>query len=382
MNSLYVLLKCSRRTEAIHRFMIVTSMLSNWYSGATLLARLLNRHPLVMCNGETFPFRPGDTSKYDCSCGKLLESCDFYEYSASHMRVPSSGEWRRGLFAQIPQYSEFSLANGYLVSPRFDSAVRDFIIRCIPQLRRSDSDFVNAHITFMEMALSYSDTTTYLDGTKSLRRAQLFARDPAIELSILHLIRDPRGFCCSFLRNRGLPKEALSHAIDEWETYVLAVEAITRRNRRLPTIVIKYEDLCRETSNTIRKLCEFLEIPDFDVSQRSVKQSHILGNRMRRNPLDKISEDIRWRTVFDEGDLTRIHVALSNSSYRYGYNLAVGYTSRYLFRPLTHLRSPPSSGWTLVKKPEAAVRAREDAVKAREDALQADDASGRSEPPR
>ena len=44
-------------------------ILANWYSGATLLALLVNRHTVIECNGETFPFSPRDLKDRDCTCG-------------------------------------------------------------------------------------------------------------------------------------------------------------------------------------------------------------------------------------------------------------------------------------------------------------------------
>ena len=71
----------------------VSFMFSNWYSGATLLAILLNNHSELTCNGETFPFKVGDSGIYICSCGKSLLNCAFYKRNASHMLDKKTGDW-------------------------------------------------------------------------------------------------------------------------------------------------------------------------------------------------------------------------------------------------------------------------------------------------
>ena len=97
-------------------------LLSSWYSGATMLTMLLDRHPAVVSNGEAFPYNPRDR-RHVCSCGKRLHECEFYRYAAAHMLDNPK------LFLQEPLLDLPSPLRRLAMSPRFAGRVKRLMPR-------------------------------------------------------------------------------------------------------------------------------------------------------------------------------------------------------------------------------------------------------------
>lgn len=281
-------------------------LFSNWYSGATLLTILLNANSQIVSNGESMFFDEDDTKRYDCSCGKYIDECEFYAATTGPMRLADGTGWDKQLFVQVPRFSGNPLLRALLHSPRLESALRHKLIDVIPAYRTVRERFLEAQLQFFANARRLTGATVYLDGTKSIRRAQLFARDGRSEMKALHLVRDGRGFCASYVKNKR-PVPSWPDAAETWVRYIAHVDQFSRDFPSVPVLVIKYEELCRSTAEVIREVCRFLDIPYEEPRTDSHKDAHILGNRMRRTFNGVIAEDSSWREKLDarlQKDLT------------------------------------------------------------------------------
>lgn len=298
----------------------VVSLLSNWFSGATLLTILLSRHSEIVSNGETMNFDESDGDRYDCSCGKYLDECEFYKATAKHMRFADGTGWDPRLFVHAPAFSRNPLLRHFLGSWRYESAWRDRFITSIAAYRSTRDGFLDAQLRFFDLAMSVSGASIYLDGTKSIRRAQLLARSGKCEMKVLHLIRDGRGFCLSYLKKeRSAESATLSHAARAWMRYIGWVDAFARSFPSVPVLTVRYEDLCRSTTETIRAICGFLEVRYEDVNNGVMKDTHILGNRMRRDFSGAIVEDTSWKNEFDQRSQATITSMMKTQLQRFGY---------------------------------------------------------------
>lgn len=297
----------------------LVTMLSNWYSGATLLAILTNRHSKVVCNGETLPFSPQDNAHYKCSCGSYLEQCNFYKIVASHMRDSRDGSWDGQLFSQLPELSKNRLINTLLLSHRRDSAFREWVIEYVPVYQDRRNRFLNAQIRFIQKALQYTGKEVYVDGTKSVRRAQFFANSGCCKMKIIHLVRDGRAFCFSYLKNRGLPLGRVIEATQKWVEYIRLVDAFSKANRGIPVLTLRYEDMCRDGEIFFGKLHRYIGISNEDVFRQISQEEHVLGNRMRRKFQGTIIEDSSWKEQFDSKTKKLITSEIRGTLERFGY---------------------------------------------------------------
>lgn len=300
----------------------LVSLLANSYSGATLLTMLLNRHSKIVSNGEAMFINGRDETHYDCTCGKYLEDCDFYRATARHMRLPDDAGWDRQLFMRVPRFSRNGLVQGLLGSARYAGSARDRLISLTPAYRDIRDRFLQAQLQFFANARRFTGAPIYLDGTKSLRRAQLFAADGRCEMKALFLIRDGRGFCASYLKNTGRP--SLAEAAKRWRAHIVRVDRFAKAFPSTPLLTVRYEDLCRSSEETMRTICRFLEIPYESLETGTMKEAHILGNRMRRTFSGAIVEDVSWRQKLDPESQRRLTSLMEGQLERFGYLAGAG----------------------------------------------------------
>lgn len=295
----------------------LVSLLANWYSGATLLTIFLNAHSRIVSNGESMFFDDRDTRRYDCSCGKYIDECEFYQSTTAPMRVPGGG-WDKRLFVQVPRFSRQPVLSSLLHSPRFESHLRHGLINAVPAYRGTRDRFLQAQLQFFAEARQLSGASVYLDGTKSIRRAQLFARDDRCEMRVLHLIRDGRGFCASYVKNNR-PMPSWTDAADAWVSYIAQVDQFSRAFPSIPVLVVRYEDLCRSTAEVIRTVCRFLDVDYEEPGADMMKGAHILGNRMRRTFSGAIVEDTSWKEKLDDSTQAELTSLMKPQLQQFGY---------------------------------------------------------------
>lgn len=296
-------------------------MFANWYSGATLLAILLNNHKNLTCNGETFPFKPEDLLRYRCSCGMDLMTCEFYRKAGANMLFnPAKPEYRR-LFAVLPIFSRFGLIDKWLKSFNYFPGLRNMAISYIPSLYRVARTFVELHKQFFVDSTLYDESLMYIDGTKSLRRAELFTRLECSEsFRVIYMIRDGRGFCWSFLKNRKLSKKYLKKAAKEWNEHIQVVDRFKARYPKIAIKTIRYEDFVRDTEKISRGVSDFLEVPyDENIMKEKNKAYHILGNQMRKQFNWHIKEDLSWKTKFTKKEIDIMTQIMRSNLKRFNY---------------------------------------------------------------
>lgn len=296
----------------------LVSLLSNWYSGATLLTILLNAHTRIVSNGESMYFDENDTRRYDCSCGRYIDECEFYAATTGHMRLADGTAWDKRLFVQVPNFSRKPILRSILHSPRLESALRQAFVNAVPVYRGIRDRFLNAQLQFFANARTLTGASIYLDGTKSIRRAQLFARDDRCAMKVVHLVRDGRGFCASYLKNmQQVP--SWSDAVEAWVSYLAQVDQFSRTFPSVPALVVRYEDLCRSTPEVIRSICQFLDIPYEEPPANMMEGAHILGNRMRRKFNGEIIEDTSWKEKLDSRTQTELTSLMKPQLQQLGY---------------------------------------------------------------
>lgn len=297
----------------------LVSLLANWCSGATLFTILLDAHSQIVSNGESLPFSEDDEDRYDCSCGKYIDECEFYSAAAGHMRLPDSSEWDRSLFAQVPKLSKIPVFRSFLQAWMFEGNLRNRIIDAVPSYRETMKRFLDAQLRFFENARRLAGATIYLDGTKSTRRAQLFARDGRSEMKVIHMIRDGRGFSRSYLRGWGHETRNVATPAHLWLHYIREVDKFAKAYPSVPLLTVRYEDLCRSTAETMKSVYRFLEVPYEEVDRENLHTTHLLGNTMRRRFDGNIREDTSWKTELDGRTQRRITSIMESGLSRYGY---------------------------------------------------------------
>jgi hypothetical protein len=293
-------------------------LFSNWYSGATLFTILVNNHSRVVSNGETFPFSFNDEARYTCSCGAYTDKCEFYRYAAAHMLAKDGRDWDRNLFVQVPRLSGNKTLNRYLNSARYDGWIRSLLIDMSSAWRRRQCDFIRAQYEFFRRSLDYSGATVYMDGMKSIRRAQYFVRENEIEMKVINLVRDGRAFCYSYVRNEGRSVEDLPEAATYWNNYIGMSDDFRKRFPEVEFLDIRYEDICRNQRKSLGRVFEFMGLDD-EPFEKTRENMHILGHAMRKTFSGKIEERTEWKTDLSRSALDLITGKMETNLGRYGY---------------------------------------------------------------
>lgn len=302
----------------------VAATLSAPYSGTTLFAILLARHSQLSSDGETFP--QCENRPVTCSCGELQIECPYYRQAAGHMLTTDGRNWNAPLFTSYPVYSRFAAIDSvagrlwpYAPLHTAQGFLKQNVVR---SWRRQDEAFVAAHVQFMENSLRMRNARVYVDGCKSIRRALLFAGSGRARMKVVHLIRDGRGFCFSYLNNNRLKRSQLPQAARAWLKEIRAVERFQERCPHLPVLNVRYEDLCHDLPQTLSRVCEFLEVP-YEPAMESpdARPCHVLGNRMRLTFSGKVELCLRWQREFTAQEIGYLNRYLGPTLERYHYSV-------------------------------------------------------------
>lgn len=293
-------------------------LLSNWYSGATLLTLLLDRHPEVVTTGETF-IGLGAEQDTPCSCGEKVRDCPFLAEAAGHMR--SQGRFDPSRFRMLPVFSGNRLINRALSNNRFSGRLRNRLIQAVPAFRSQRDRFVGDHTQFMERAAALAKASVFLDATKNIRRAELFLERAEAPVPVIHLVRDPRGFAKSLLVE---PTEQARHpdagqAGDRYNEYIDAFDRLKRSYPQHPFLELRYEDLCHTPADVMETALGFLGLERRDLISAAPTPSHVLGNSMRMTFRGEIREDLSWTTALDADQIATVTEKCRRSMVRYGY---------------------------------------------------------------
>lgn len=232
------------------------------HSGSTLLSRLLTSTDDLIGLGEVVPLLTHSSSKLQererrCSCGRSVAGCRFWSRVSREGRQESNQNFQEMYSSVLETFSEV-----------------------------------------------FGETKIPVDSSKSLKALKLVSSIPGVELTIIHLVRDVRGWLVSRRdvdarrRREGNPEE-----IPRWQRTALGRFFIWYHgNRRLiefaeqtglERVAVSYEGLALRTEEVMNRLTDALNIQSTYPLQG---EAHVLlGNRMRlREDSAVIKYDYRW----------------------------------------------------------------------------------------
>jgi hypothetical protein len=286
----------------------VTYVVGSSHTGSTLLALLADQHPDVASVGETAPKprirREGRSGRQHCSCGAPLAGCPFWQQVFQSVT-------QKGVALNADEWSnDYRFENYWLdtLLTRETSSVavrrvRWWASRRLPILRQRVSRIDRVNVAFVAAVLAQKRASVLLDTTKLLTRLTYLLEIPDLEVTVVRLVRDVRGFAASAKRDG----RAIEDAARVW---VKDQEAILRVTSALPPqrmLLMRYEDLCREPAATMRKLWELCRVEPIALGPAlDGQEHHVLGNNMRMRGPIRVELDETWRTRLTEGEQGRV----------------------------------------------------------------------------
>ena len=293
-------------------------LISNWYSGATVLSILLNNHKLITCNGETFPFYDQNPNNLTCSCGNNLSECEFYNFAAKHFCA--NGKYDKTYFVHIPiiYQNKFlqRVFDSFLHLPKLRNTICDFT----PDCRNKIDAFIKMHDKFFELACKFNNSSIYLDGAKSIRRVELFAKYGGRPIRIIHNVRDGRKFVASYTRNHNLDDKLMPDVAQRWIDYIHMLDVLKKRYPNIQVKEIRHEDLCADKASVVNEVCDFLGIEnDPNIFNLNEVNYHLLGNDMRHKFDGTIIENNGWKKIYTEDTYNKVTKILEPYLKKYNY---------------------------------------------------------------
>ena len=299
----------------------VVYVVGSGHSGSTLLAMLADEHPDVASVGETAIKprirREGRAAAQPCSCGSLVQDCPFWQ--SIFYRVATQGVQLDGTSWSTDYRFENRWLDAMLTretSLEMLRWLRRRVPRLVPAYRARVARIDRVNVAFIDAVLSHRNASVFLDGTKLLTRLSHLLRIPELNVKVVRLVRDVRGFAAS-AKSRGLS------TVEAAQVWHKDQRAIARLLRTLPAdaaLLIRYEDLCAQPGPTLQRLWAFCGVRPFEApSSVQASDHHILGNRMRMEDTITIRLDDSWRTRLTPGEHRQVLTVAGAMNRAMGY---------------------------------------------------------------
>jgi len=313
------------------------------HSGSTLLAMVLNAHPQVCSVGELKLCRKaiGDIDRYRCSCGEFIRQCQFWHQVKEGMAargfefdIANAGTDYKSVESHYAQRLLDPLHRG-----RFLESFRDVALGLSPTWVKQLPEIQKRNAVLVETVCRLTGKAIIVDSSKIGLRLKHLLRNPELNVRVIHLIRDGRAVALTYTDparfadaenpafrdggtggNRAAERLSIAEAAHEWRRSNEEAEHVLRCLDKPQWIEVHYEELCKDTENTLGRLFEFLGLePKKRAKNFRSMEHHVLGNGMRFDSTSEIRLDERWRSVLTEEELESFDREAGEINRQYGY---------------------------------------------------------------
>lgn len=294
-------------------------------SGTTVLERVVGQLPDACSVGELVHlWRRGVLDDERCGCGEQFSGCPFW----TEVGARAFGGWTPELALRMEE-----------LRPRLDRT------RFIPRLlapgllaRTHCAELAEYTDTYLRLYRAIADVAggaVVIDSSKHSSLAFVLRREPALDLRVVHVVRDSRGVAYSWTKEVRRPEagdESLmtryspTRSAALWVGHNLFFGLLARLGTR--TRRLRYEDFVARPEAALRELAAFADIPlpaaglEFlDHATVTLSPSHtVAGNpmRFRTGPL-QLRRDDAWRTELPSGDRRLVSALTAPLLAWYGY---------------------------------------------------------------
>jgi hypothetical protein len=185
-------------------------------------------------------------------------------------------------------------------------SMRDSMAQIWPGHREQLNRLVARNEAFVETILEATGKQVFVDTSKSLYRLRYLSRFSALDVRVVHLVRDVRGTVASMLR-----RNRHNSARQAARSWVRANSNIIRFTRVIPEckkMTLIYEDFCQDPGATLDELCRFIGVDSSAdlLDLQAIPEYHIIGNSLREHTIPRIELDERWKRELDPEQLEEI----------------------------------------------------------------------------
>jgi len=243
----------------------IVSLLSVGRSGSTLASRLLNELPGWFACGEVdhllglLSGDPPETLGYrECGCHRLPMDCEVW----GPIIADAAAERAAG---RLPPDGARRLLQRYPSRRRLPAFV-------LPHVRRRELEAARALGPMLERWCRALERATgahvFVDESKSARFAYLLDRMPWADVTMVEVVRDPRGVVNSWSKPKPhptrpedwLPEMGVVRSVEGWIENTIE-SALVRRWSSASPIIVRYEDLARDPQTFVRTVASLVGDP-------------------------------------------------------------------------------------------------------------------------
>ncbi|NUT35539.1 MAG: sulfotransferase [Hamadaea sp.] len=303
-------------------------------SGTTLIERVLGEVPGVCALGEVVHLWQRDLRDDErCGCGVPFSGCDFWE----RVGVAAFGGWHRVDVHRVLALRDLVERTRHI--PRLATRVP----HSYAELVREYADY---YVRVYDAAATVAGASVVVDSSKHSALAHVLRYatdpalgDPALDLRVLHVVRDARGVAYSWTKKVRRPESA----DDEMTRYAPAQSALLwtahnaafglLRRRGVRVRRLRYEEFLADPQSSLRKLVAYAGLDPSAVDLGWLEADHVTlgvshsaaGNPMRfttgRLPLHR---DDAWRDRLAPRQRAVVSAVCAPMLKAYGYDLRVG----------------------------------------------------------
>jgi hypothetical protein len=258
-----------------------------------------------------------------CGCGAPFKECEVWQ------RVLDEAF---GGIDQIDPYEMIDLRDGATRS-------RHLPLMLIPWRQSSLISHLGEYLANLEKLYraiqSTSGSRVIVDSSKFPSYGYMLRLLPAIDLYVVHLIRDPRGVAYSWLRRRKLelnteaPIYMKSFGPGEssliWNTWNMAIEAIWRSSRHR-YLRLHYEDFVQRPQEAVERILDLLHeeaprLPFVDTHKVELGINHTTSGNPNRVQTGVIAlrSDEAWKEKMKQSNKALVTMLTWPLLVRYGY---------------------------------------------------------------
>ena len=291
------------------------------HTGSTLLAMFMDSHPQIVSVGET-SIKPAVRSIQKslplCSCGTAVAECGFwrqvFDAVGREGHSLSASNWSND-YRYETKFLRLGLSR--YSSHRLLRTLQNVATGLLPFHRARVQHTNHVNVAFIRSVLQIAGADVFFDTSKSPMRLWHLLHLPQLEIRVVLLVRDVRGFCSSAKR-RG---QSIEQAASAWTNQQRVLADITGEMPPDRVTRLRYEDMCEDPARRLKALQEFLQVetlepPDVAMS----REHHVLGNRIRRDGAIRIRPADDWRKTLTVGEAAAALRIAGKTNEQFGYS--------------------------------------------------------------